>query len=315
MPERSEGADGQDHRMPERSEGADGQDKSTSLTSGSPKLLAVDLDGTLLDAHGRPHGRDLRALRAAIAAGVRVSIITGRLYSGTRSAASQAGIRGAVGCADGSHLVHTADHATLLHLGLAAGHAHGLRDALARAEVTTFVFADDAIGHDARGAPFAGYVSTWSTDIRLCDDVFGHSLWQATSGVTAAIALGSQDRIAQAVAEITRDLREAVFVATFPVRRGAAADLWALLVRASGGTKGTALRWIAQHERIALSDTVCVGDWVNDVPMFEVAGRSFAMGQAPAEVKAKATDVLEETAAEGGGVARAVAEAFGIVAL
>ena len=67
-------------------------------------------------------------------------------------------------------------------------------------------------------------------------------------------------------------------------------------------------------EGVALADTVCVGDWVNDVPMFEVAGRSFAMGQAPDEVKSKATDVLSETTEQGGGVARAVAEAFGITA-
>jgi hydroxymethylpyrimidine pyrophosphatase-like HAD family hydrolase len=275
--------------------------------------LAVDLDGTLLDAQGQPHALDLRALRAAIDCGVRVSIITGRLYSGTRPTASKAGICGAVGCADGSHLVHAGEHATLLHLGLRGTLALAIRNALARAQVTTFVFADDAIGHDARGTPFVGYVSTWSTDVRMCDDVFTHVLWEATAGVTAAIAIGTRDRIAQAVSDIARELRESVFIATFPVSRGTVADRWALIVRASGGTKGTALQWIARHERVAMCDTVCVGDWVNDVPMFEVAGRSFAMGQAPDDVKSRATDVLDETAARGGGVARAIAEAFGVV--
>jgi hydroxymethylpyrimidine pyrophosphatase-like HAD family hydrolase len=281
----------------------------------TPKLLAVDLDGTLLDGSGRPHERDLRALRAALAEGVRVSIITGRLYSGTRPSVTQAGIAGAVGCADGNHLVNAADHATLFHLGLQGARALALREALARADVTTFVFADDAIGHDARGEPFVSYVSTWSRDVRPADDVYGHTLWESAAGVTAAIALGTRDCIAQTVAEITQALGQEAFVVQFPVRsrRTATADPWALLVRAAGGTKGTALRWIAQHERVALADTVCVGDWVNDVPMFEVAGRSFAMGQAPDDVKAKATDVLDETAADGGGVARAVAEAFGIV--
>ena len=85
-----------------------------------------------------------------------------------------------------------------------------------------------------------------------------------------------------------------------------------MFVRAAGGTKGTAIRWIAEHEGIALSDTVCVGDWINDIPMFEAAGRSFAMAQSPNELKAKATDVLLETVHQGGGVARAVRLAFGI---
>jgi hypothetical protein len=85
-----------------------------------------------------------------------------------------------------------------------------------------------------------------------------------------------------------------------------------MIVRSAGATKGTALRWIAEHQQVALEDTVCVGDWINDVPMFKVAGRSFAMAQAPDDVKAAATDVLPVTSEQGGGVAHALREAFGI---
>jgi hypothetical protein len=277
-----------------------------------PRLLGVDLDGTLLDRDGLPHERDVRALRAALDAGVRVSIVTGRLYSGTRAVAKLLGLSGAVACADGSHLVQARDHATLLHLGVRGHEAAKLRAVLGRAQLASFVFAKDAIGHDACGTPFLGYVTTWSNDIRAAADVLEHEFWKAEDGVTAVVALGTQDRVARAVHEITLELPRAVMVAMFPLRRGPHVGTWALIARAAGGTKGTAMRWIAEHEGVDLADTVCVGDWVNDVPMFEVAGRSFAMGQAPDEVKSKATDVLAETTEEGGGVARAIAEAFGI---
>ncbi len=275
-------------------------------------LLAVDLDGTLLDTKGQPHARDVAAVRAALAAGVSVSIVTGRLYSGTRAAAEVLGLRGAVGCADGSHLVHALDHATLLHHGVQGAAVDVLRAALARAGLSTFVFAKDAIGHDARGDEFVPYVRTWSNDVRPVEDVFDHELWRAEDGLTAVVALGERDQVLQAAAEVESSLTGAVFVVKFPLRRGPNVGAWAIMARASGGTKGTAVRWIADREGIALEDTVCVGDWVNDLPMFEVAGRSFAMGQAPDEVKAKATDVLSETAEVGGGVATAIAEAFGI---
>jgi hydroxymethylpyrimidine pyrophosphatase-like HAD family hydrolase len=85
-----------------------------------------------------------------------------------------------------------------------------------------------------------------------------------------------------------------------------------MIVRAAGGTKGTALTWLAKHYGIPLEDTICVGDWLNDLTMFRVAGRSFAMGQAPDEVKAAATDVLEETHEIGGGIAMAVERVFGL---
>jgi hydroxymethylpyrimidine pyrophosphatase-like HAD family hydrolase len=277
-----------------------------------PKFLAVDLDGTLLDARGRPHDRDLRAVRAALRAGVRVSIITGRLYSGTRPVAELLGLRGAVGCADGSHLVDSALHTTLLHLGLRGSAAHRLRDALRCARLTTFVFAQDAIGHDPAGVPFVDYVTTWSNDLRPSRDVFEHPLWDSDEGVTAVVALGSVERIDQAVYDIGLQLSSVTVVAKFPMRRGAHIGNWAIIIRASGGTKGTALRWIAEREQIALEDTVCIGDWINDVAMFELAGRSFAMGQAPDEVKAKATDTLSETVDDGGGVARVIEEVFGI---
>jgi hypothetical protein len=52
-----------------------------------------------------------------------------------------------------------------------------------------------------------------------------------------------------------------------------------------------------------------VGDWLNDLPMFQVAGRSFAMGQAPDAVKSAATDVLDATATTGGGIAEAARRA------
>ncbi len=279
-----------------------------------PRLLGVDLDGTLLDLNGRPHERDVRAILAALEAGVRVSIVTGRLYSGTRAVADLLGLSGAVACADGSHLVQAGSHATLLHLGIRGPEAANLRRLLGRARLAVFVFAKDAIGHDSEGMPFLGYVSTWSNDVRRAADVLEHVFWQAEDGITAVVALGPRERIVQAVDDIVAELPRAVMVAMFPLRRGPHIGTWALIVRAAGGTKGTAMRWIAQHEGVELADTVCVGDWVNDVPMFEVAGRSFAMGQAPDEVKSKATDVLAETTEEGGGVARVVAEAFGITA-
>jgi hydroxymethylpyrimidine pyrophosphatase-like HAD family hydrolase len=69
---------------------------------------------------------------------------------------------------------------------------------------------------------------------------------------------------------------------------------------------------VAAHYGCTIEETVCVGDWLNDVSMFGVAGRSFAMGQAPDEVKRAASVVLAETSEQGGGIARVVEEVFEI---
>jgi hydroxymethylpyrimidine pyrophosphatase-like HAD family hydrolase len=55
-----------------------------------------------------------------------------------------------------------------------------------------------------------------------------------------------------------------------------------------------------------------VGDWLNDVPMLQKAGQSFAMGQAPAEVRSAAKHLLAADIWIGGGVAEA-AERAGLI--
>ena len=278
----------------------------------SPKLLAVDLDGTLLDPSGLPHDADVQALRALAAHGVPVSILTGRLYSGTRASVELLGLTGPVACVDGSHLVNAATHRTVFHLGIKGVLATVLRDSLARHRPATFLFAKDAVVHDDEGDEFLTYVSTWSTDVRRAARVVEHELWEAEDGVTAVVAVGTGAQIAQTVEDIQSRLAGIAQAAMFPIRR--IPGQWGLVVRAAGGTKGTALEWLAGHYGILAEETVCVGDWLNDVPMFGVAGRSFAMGQAPADVRKAATDVLPETCDDGGGIARVVREVFGITA-
>jgi hydroxymethylpyrimidine pyrophosphatase-like HAD family hydrolase len=276
-----------------------------------PRLLAVDLDGTLLDHSGVAHAGDVKAIRALLASGgVAVSILTGRLYSGTRATAEALGLTGPVACVDGSHLVDASTHRTVFHRGIKGAHALMLRDGLARHGPATFLFAKDAVVHDEAGAPFLGYVSTWSTEVVRAVRVVEHELWGDVDGITAVVAVGTNQQISGAASDIQANLDGVVQAIMFPVSR--IPSTWGLVVRACGGTKGTALQWLANHYGCEMEETVVVGDWLNDVTMFSVAGRSFAMGQAPDEVKRAASDVLPETSETGGGIARVVREVFGV---
>ncbi len=277
------------------------------------KLLAIDLDGTLLDRQGEAKDVDVQAIKKLKARGIKVTILTGRLFSGTRPSAELLGIDGPVGCADGSHVVQVKGQKTLLHHGIRGRAADRLRDSLDRNDLVAFLFAEDAIVHDERGADYLPYVRTWSTDLRYAHRVTEHALWDSRDGMTAVVALGREANIGRTVADIQRDKSESMQVSMFPFRRDAdkSREHWGLVARAAGGTKGTALAWMAAHYGITVEETVCVGDWLNDLPMLECGGRSFAMGQAPAEVKKAATDVLDCGIETGGGIAEAIERAFG----
>jgi hypothetical protein len=274
------------------------------------KLVAVDLDGTLLDASGVAHEADVEALKAVLAEGGHVTIVTGRLYSGTRHVAEELGLEGPVACVDGSHIVSAKTHKTLHAHALKGPRAVALRDAMKESRAATFLFAQDQVVYDPRGTPYLGYVSTWSTSLLVTDESVAHPYWEHDAGVTAVVAVGDYEQIQTAVESIARHIGEHAQVAMFPAKN--VTDRWGMIVRAAGGDKGTALAYVAKHYGVDMKEVVAIGDWVNDIPMLKVAGRSFAMGHAPAAVKAEATDELEHTAVSGGGVARAIELAFGV---
>jgi Cof subfamily protein (haloacid dehalogenase superfamily) len=273
-------------------------------------LLALDLDGTLLRRDGSVHPTDHAAVRRLVASGIAVTIVTGRLYSGTYPAARQIGLAsGPVACVDGSHIVDLADDAALYDATIAGADAALVRDVIGRHRAASFLFTDDTIVHDLDGAPFAGYVRTWSPRVDVVASVAEHPYWEDARGLMAVVVVGSEPNIRAAAAEIEERLPNSARVVFFPVPR---IDMFAMVIRAAGPTKGTAIVWLARHHGCRLDEVVVVGDWLNDVPMFKVAGRSFVMGQAPHAVKVTATDELVADCFSGGGVAEAVRRAWGI---
>ncbi len=267
------------------------------------RLLALDLDGTLLRADHSVDPRDVAAIAELQAAGVTVTIVTGRLHSGATDAARACAIEGAIACVEGSHLIELATGTTLAHHPMDEDLAALLRTATSDHGLAGFVFEAGTIHHDRAGAPYAGYVRTWSPNLRVADDGL---IWP--EGPLATVAIGAPAAVAAAHAAV-RAHADRLYAVTFAVH--AYPGTHALLVRAAGPTKGTALTELCRVTGCELADAVAVGDWVNDVPMFEVAGRSFAMGSAHDAVRAKATDQLSTPAGAGGGIAEAIRRAWG----
>jgi len=269
----------------------------------SYRLLALDLDGTLLRSDQRVDDRDLAAIAELQAAGVTVTIVTGRLYSGATGAAQACAIEGAIGCCDGSHLVEVGSGRTLMHHGMSGEIAAAVRAAVTDHRLAPFVFDAHGIHYEHAGAPYARYIGTWSPNLRVLEE---DAVWQTEP--LAAVAVGDEADVARAHAEL-RAYADRLFSVSFPIY--ALPGKHAIMVRAAGATKGTALTELCRRAGCSLAEAVAVGDWMNDVPMFEVAGRSFAMSNAPDAVHAKATDRLSCSAGDGGGIAEAVRRAWG----
>lgn len=224
------------------------------------RLVATDVDGTLLDHHGvLPEGRAV-AVRRLIAAGIPVVLATGKLWTSVRTLVGPLGLEGPHVACNGS-IVFSAD-GTLL--------ARHLLDAAAADEVTRRLQRD--------GVPHAIYLEdgTIVTDeVRPAHDVL------PLLGEPLPVAAGRDGRgvikvLAILPAEEEGDLRRMAADTASVQRTGPRFLEW----NAPGVDKATGLSTVADLLGIGLADVVAVGDAENDVPMLRRAGSGIAVSGA-----------------------------------
>ncbi len=267
-------------------------------------MLVLDLDGTTLTSTGELEERDVRAAAALHGRGVAITINTGRLYTGTDWVARALGINGSVGVMNGSELVDVqtgqARHGRYLTRGQLA-YARGMFQST---EVTTFVFGSRTIHYGERDRRYAGYLGVWTRQLASHPDVCAAPSWEDDE-VVAVCAVGEAAAIARA-RDTLAEARPGLGTWVFTTREGESF----LKVRRAGDDKGTALSMLAAERGLSADQCVAVGDWTNDLPMLEAAGRSFVMGHAGDEVRARADVVLD--AVDGGAIAEVAERVWGI---
>jgi hydroxymethylpyrimidine pyrophosphatase-like HAD family hydrolase len=248
---------------------------------------------------------DREAVSALLERGVHVTLCTGRMFTGTQPLALELGLDAPVACVDGSHVAHARTGAALACAGLAREAITLFCEVLRRHGAAPFALSDELLFHDEEGEPHLDYMRLWSRRTLVVSDMLRSDAWHRGRSVPAMLALASEARIraaAEALSGRGQDLLQTiVFESQSEFSDGTRP--WALLVRAAGIDKGTGLEWLASHYGVSLDEVISVGDWLNDVPMLERAGLSFAMAQAPDDVRDAADAVLDSDHLTGGAIA------------
>lgn len=270
------------------------------------KLLAVDIDGTLVRGDGSVEERDRAAIGALQRNGVAVALVTGRLYGAARPVAEALEIDGPHVCVDGASVHSFPKDDEILHAGIAGEVAEAVRCELGRHRVAVLAVIDDAVMLDGDSALFEQQVRHMSPTVKHVPRVLDDASWRGERGVLSAVAVGPTD----VIKSIEQHLRGATNLELARHDMPRVADVSSLLLHAAGVSKGAGVELLARHYGCRLDDVVVIGDWHNDVSMFAVAGRSFAMGGAPNAVREAATDMLHGDVLAGGGVAEAVVLAW-----
>lgn len=263
------------------------------------RLLALDVDGTLLDPAGelKPTVRD--AVIAAQQRGLRVVLCTGRRFRTARPLAQVLQLDGPLVVHNGALVKDLASGQTLQQSYLSADMYHQAL-ALLRRLSAPMVYVDafhenvDILTEPMeRAHPFQReYLEDQLAHCRIVDDI-AHPL---SHGVVllSIMADGASLQALRPVVEQTLGVRGRVHLLMNKNYQG-----YILEVLQAGVSKWQALHELAAQQGIAPAEIIAVGDDHNDLDMIRHAGLGIAMGNAVDEVKAAADAITGSNAEDG----------------
>ncbi|MDQ8042801.1 HAD family hydrolase [Cellulosimicrobium sp. XJ-DQ-B-000] len=289
--------------------------------SGLPRVVATDLDGTLLRSDGTVSERTRSALRAAEHAGVEVVFVTARPPRWLGALADVVGGHGHVICLGGAAVWDLATASPLDVCGFTDSEASTLVEDL-RAAVPGVALAFERVD----GPTFdPGFRSTPDDDadvVAVVETTLGHDDAPGDAGrqpVGKILARDPAVPVEDAPATqpvVVADVQTTAQETFFARVRDAVGDRAHLAYSGAAGlaellaptvTKDAALaRWCARLG-VEPRDVWAFGDMPNDLPMLRWAGRSFAVANAHPDVLATATD--RTVSNDDDGVARVLLDA------
>jgi len=251
------------------------------------RLIATDLDGTLLRSDLSVSERTQRALRAARDAGIRIVLVSARGPIGVGRVADLIGGDGLAICSNGALILDLGSRKVIRHRLLAADVAAQIVRGL-RARLPNVSFATETEAVFSLEPAFKGAWMDWEPpeDARYAD-----ALELVTAPVTKLIArdaAGSTDDLAAVARDVVGDTAAV-----------AISGKWVVEISAAGVNKAAALKELAADYGIEASDVVAFGDYPNDLPMLEWAGRSIATANAHPDVLAQVDEVTESNDDDG----------------
>jgi hydroxymethylpyrimidine pyrophosphatase-like HAD family hydrolase len=251
------------------------------------RMVACDLDGTIVRPDGSVTERTVAALAACESARVRVVLVTGRPPRWMAPVADATGHRGVAVCANGAVVYDMTSDRVLSTRALPAQCVLDVAAAVRRA-VPGGAFAVETLGGFRREPGFVPRRAVADTPVGplralLSDDpVVVKLLYRLQDGV-ADIMLAAA--------------RQALIGLAEPVHSDSGGCL--LEISALGVSKASTLAEIAASDGLGPQDVVAFGDMPNDVPMLRWAGLGYAVADGHREALA-AADRLAPPCAEDG---------------
>ncbi len=253
------------------------------------RLIALDLDGTLLADHMHVSQRVRDAVRRVIDRGICVTLATGRVFAGTQFFAKELGIREPLICLQGALIRHAVTAEVLLERRVGMSLALEVIE-YGRGHPWDFcVYVGDQ-GYVERLTPGLEYYAAYSPGGEALAAVGDLGKWLKEDPLKLLLVADETE-----CSRADHMLRER-FGGRLQIVRSYARFVEATHMQA---TKGQALAHLASHLGVERSDTMAIGDNDNDLDMVAWAGVGVAMGNASPSAKAAAKFIVSPVELDG----------------
>jgi Cof subfamily protein (haloacid dehalogenase superfamily) len=273
------------------------------------RLLAVDIDGTLLNSEFRISQTDIDALRYAHVSGVEVILVTGRRHNFALPMANLLGFdlwlissNGAVTRSSQGESFHR----DLLPVEICRELCTTMRQFRGNMVVTFDKETKGALVLE-RMDELTHSIQRWLEKNLECIDFVVPLEEALVADPVQAMFCGPIDRMREVLTRLAGcelNSRITVLRTEYPLR-----DLSIIDVLNRGCSKGHAVERWARHRGITREQVMAIGDNYNDVEMLAFAGLPFIMGNACEELKAQGWPVTLSN--DLGGVAAAIEKVLG----
>ena len=260
------------------------------------RLIALDLDGTILP-RGQPISpRVVQAIRAAVTLGIQVVLASGRMFRVLAPYAEQLGIDGPLICYGGALIRRALNGGVLYEQRLPQELACEVVQVGRELGLPIHAYVDDELYVEGLTPAHPMYARLRREYTHAVDDL-DHFLRRNGPPPHHMALVTARDREV-----LVRRLKE-----RFGTRLNVTTGHPNLAeIDHPNVSKGTALRWLAEQLGIPREQVLAVGDDHNDLTMITYAGLGVAMGHAPAAVRAMAQVIVPSL--DGDGIARVLEE-------
>lgn len=253
------------------------------------KLLALDLDDTLLNEDLKISPRNIAAIRNVAAQGVAVTIATGRMFSSALPYARELKVDLPLITYHGALIKNVGSGEVLRHCAVPFDRALEILDLCEEKGFHINLYLNDKLFVKEENNNTRYYQTIASIPMQAVGSLSRFLLKQNIEP-TKLTLINLEGRLE----EIQQMLRE-----KYPELSILKSRPYFLEITHKEATKGQALAFLAQREGIKAEEIVAIGDSYNDIDMLQFAGLGAAVANAPQEVK-KAADVITRASNEDG---------------